>query len=81
MTTAPMLTNAEAAARIGIKPNTLEIWRHKGKGPDFHKLDPDSLRSPIRYRAADIDKWLEARVYTNTSQYPLPSRSPVHATA
>jgi len=69
MTTASKLTNAEAAARIGIKPNTLEIWRTKGKGPKFIKLDPDSLRSPIRYRAADIDEWLEARVCTNTSQY------------
>lgn len=70
MTTASKLTNAEAAARIGIKPNTLEIWRTKGKGPKFIKLDPHSLRSPIRYRAVDIDEWLEARFCTNTSQYP-----------
>lgn len=75
MTTASKLTNAEAAARIGVKPNTLEIWRTKGKGPKFIKLDPDSLRSPIRYREADIDEWLEARVCTNTSQYPLPQRA------
>lgn len=25
-----LLTNEEAAALLGIKPNTLEIWRGKG---------------------------------------------------
>lgn len=73
MTTVPkLLNNNEAAERIGVQPNTLEIWRSKGKGPQFIKLDPHSLRSPIRYRGSDIEAWLEARTCTNTSQYPLP---------
>jgi predicted DNA-binding transcriptional regulator AlpA len=80
MTTASkLLKNAEVAARIGIKPNTLEIWRNKGKGPEFFKLDPDSLRSPVRYRESVVEAWLEARVCTNTSQYQ-PPRRPVQAT-
>lgn len=72
MTTVPkLLNNSETAERIGVQPNTLEIWRSKGKGPRFIKLDPHSLRSPIRYRESDIEAWLEARICTNTSQYPL----------
>lgn len=81
MTTASkLLTNAEAAARIGVKPNTLERWRHFGTSPEFIKMNPHSLRSPIRYRESVLEAWLVERTCTNTSQYPLPSRSPVHAT-
>lgn len=75
-----LLTNILAAARIGIKANTLEIWRTKGKGPSFIKLDPSSPRSPVRYDPCSIEKWLNERVCTNTSQYgnhqtPLPDRT------
>lgn len=69
-TVSKLLSNAEAAQRIGVQPNTLEIWRTRGKGPQFIKLDPNSLRSPIRYRESDIETWLEVRTCTNTSQYP-----------
>jgi predicted DNA-binding transcriptional regulator AlpA len=67
---AKLLTNKETAERIGIVPNTLEIWRCKGMGPKYIKLNMHSLRSPIRYRESDITEWLEARICTNTSQYP-----------
>ena len=67
--TSKLKTNAEAAERIGIQSNTLEIWRTKGRGPKFIKLDPKSARSPIRYREADIDAWLEERLCSNTSEY------------
>lgn len=43
-----LLTNEEAAALLGIKPNTLEIWRTKGKGPEFVKLGR-TKSAPIRY--------------------------------
>lgn len=79
MTTAPYpLTNAEAAARIGIQPNTLEGWRVKGKGPQFIKLDPKSPRSPVRYRESDVLAWLEARTCSNTSQYLTNSNNASH---
>ena len=80
MTTASMLlTTAEAAAHIGVKPNTLERWRTYGTGPEFIKINPHSLRSPMRYRESVLEAWLAERTCTNTSQYPLPSRSPVQA--
>ena len=32
------LNNREAAAYLGIQPNTLEIWRCKHKGPRYAKI-------------------------------------------
>lgn len=63
-----LLTNEEAAALIGIKPNTLEIWRVRGKGPKFIKLG-ESKQAPIRYRRSDVLAWLEAQTCRSTSQY------------
>ncbi len=81
MTTASrLLTTAEATAHIGVKPNTLERWRTYGTGPEFIKINPHSWRSPMRYRESVLEAWLAERTCTNTSQYPLPNRSPVQAT-
>ena len=33
-----LLTTKEAAILLGLKANTLEIYRHQGKGPPFLKL-------------------------------------------
>ncbi|AVP34222.1 hypothetical protein C6W84_09505 [Acinetobacter baumannii] len=33
-----LLTTKEAASLLGFKKNTLEIWRTKGKGPQFIKV-------------------------------------------
>lgn len=70
-TQSKLLTNAEAAALIGIQPNSLEIWRSKGKGPKFIKLDPHSLRSAVRYRQSDIEEWIDTCTCLSTSQYRL----------
>lgn len=66
-----LFTTIEAAERIGVKPNTLERWRTFGTGPEFIKINPRSLRSPIRYRESAIENWLSERTCTNTSQYPM----------
>lgn len=42
-----LMTNAETAALLSIKPNTLEIWRNKGRGPAFLKLS-DQPQGPVR---------------------------------
>ena len=70
-TTPKLLTNAQAAEVIGIRPNTLEIWRCKGKGPKFIKLEPNEPRSPIRYWDSEILGWLAARTCTSTSAYHM----------
>lgn len=70
-----LLTNAETAELLGIKPNTLEIWRHEGKGPKFLKMGPKK-QDPIRYAEADVLTWINQRTCSNTSQYmQLPQAS------
>lgn len=46
------LTNAEAAAYLGIQPTYLHNLRHFGKGPAFTKLS-----GRIYYRKSDLDVW------------------------
>lgn len=46
----------EAAARIGIKPDTLRKWRRDGRGPVPIEDGPGF----IRYAEADIDAWARA---------------------
>lgn len=47
------LTSKEVAARLRIKPRTLNNWRVKGKGPKFYKLH-DGPKAPVRYRLQDV---------------------------
>lgn len=63
-----LLTTAETAAHLGIKINTLEIWRTKGRGPEFIKLG-DAPQAPVRYRKSAVVAWLEQRRYASTSAY------------
>lgn len=64
-----LLTNAEAAAMLGLQPTTLEIWRTRGKGPKFVKLGL-SKQAPIRYHEEEILSWLETQCFSSTSAYP-----------
>ena len=57
-----LLTTAEAAVSMGLRKNTLEIWRLQGKGPRFVKIE-----SHVRYRSQDILAYLEAGLRTSTS--------------
>lgn len=61
-----LLSSEQAAHLLGIKRNTLEIWRCKGKGPAFIKLG-DNPSSPIRYQRSRLVAWLETRTFASTS--------------
>jgi predicted DNA-binding transcriptional regulator AlpA len=63
-----LLTTAETAAILGIKLNTLEIWRGQGKGPTFVKM-VEGPRGAVRYRRSDVMAWIENRIYASTSAY------------
>ena len=65
-----LLNNEKTANLLGIKPNTLEIWRHKGKGPVFIKLG-EHPSSPIRYQRARVNAWIEAHAHASTSSYTV----------
>jgi hypothetical protein len=57
----------EAAAYIGVTPETLENWRTQGAGPAFVKTSP-SRRGKVMYRRSDISAWQAANLYTSTSE-------------
>jgi predicted DNA-binding transcriptional regulator AlpA len=59
-----LLTNCEAAELLGLKPNTLEIWRWKGCGPTYRKVG-----RLVRYAESDVLAWLDHHARQNTSQY------------
>ncbi|WP_339643653.1 helix-turn-helix domain-containing protein [Jannaschia helgolandensis] len=63
MTKSALIDEREAASILCYSVRALQSWRHRGGGPDFVKV---SSRS-IRYRRADLDKWIAARTVSNTS--------------
>lgn len=69
-----LLSNEQVAAILGVKPNTLEIWRCKGKGPAFIKLGTHPS-SPIRYQRSRVTAWIEANLHASTSSYSAANRS------
>ena len=63
-----LLSNEQTAAILGVRPNTLEFWRCKGKGPVFIKLGTRPS-SPVRYQRSRVIAWLEANTFASTSAY------------
>lgn len=58
-----LLSGQEAAEILGISEQTLRIQRIKGGGVKFVKVG-----RLVRYRQSDIDAYLDARTFENTSQ-------------
>ncbi|MDP5279223.1 helix-turn-helix domain-containing protein [Sphingomonas sp. DG1-23] len=74
-----LLSNEQTAALLGIKKNTLEIWRCKGKGPAFIKLGQHPS-SPIRYQRSRVMAWLAENTFASTSAYSA-ANAPWNASA
>jgi hypothetical protein len=45
-------TERQAAAHLGLSPNTLAKWRCQGAGPRFHRFG-----GAIRYARSDLDSF------------------------
>ena len=58
-----LLKPSEAAKRLGVSEHVLERWRGTGEGPKFIRLSSKTLR----YRAVDLDAFVEARVVSSTA--------------
>jgi len=58
-----LLTQREAASALRLSERTLERLRLQGGGPPFVKAN----RS-VRYRECDLEKWIETRVVSSTSE-------------
>jgi hypothetical protein len=61
-----VVSNDEAARLLGITPNTLKLWRCKGRGPKFIKFG-ETKQSGVGYEVADIEAWKAARKFASTT--------------
>ena len=52
-----LLDERNAAAALNVKPQTLAVWRSNGRYP----LPFIRVGRCVRYRAADLQKFLESR--------------------
>lgn len=51
---------SEAAAYLGLTPQSLAVYRCNGIGPEHVKLG-NTRRAPIIYRRPDLDSWDKQR--------------------
>ena len=58
-----VLTNKEAARKLGISHRTLEDWRLTNRGPRFVKLG-----RLVRYRLPDLLDFMDQNSFMNTAQ-------------
>ncbi|KPA20423.1 Helix-turn-helix domain protein [Shimia sp. SK013] len=63
-TKSQLVDEREAASILCYSVRALQNWRHRGGGPRFVKV---SSRS-VRYRRSELEKWIEERTISNTSQ-------------
>lgn len=73
------LSNNEAAALLGIAPNTLKFWRHRGRGPAFIKLG-NSPQAGVAYDHDDVIAWRDSRKFASTSAYSPAAQANVRST-
>ncbi len=52
-----LLGTAEVAELLGVTPEALRVWRHRGEGPRAFKY-----ARRVMYRAEDVERWLETKV-------------------
>jgi predicted DNA-binding transcriptional regulator AlpA len=61
-----MLTTEQAAAFLGLKPQTLRKWRLHGSGPPYVRLGSGTA-ARAAYRHTDVEAWVSARHFSHTS--------------
>ena len=59
----------EAAARLGLKPATLEVWRCLGRGPRFLKIG-----RKVFYRIEDLESFANAHAVETVDSKELQHR-------
>ncbi len=67
-----LLTEEQAAKTLGMTARFLQARRNRGGGPPYIRV---SARA-IRYRATDLETWIESRRCRSTSEYRLQPGEP-----
>lgn len=60
----PLISPAEAAEVLGVKVQTLSVWRCSGR----HGLPFLKVGAAVKYRRSDLEDWLSGRRFTHTGQ-------------
>ncbi len=66
MTSATLMTTAEAARFLGIQSATLRKWRHLGRGPCFARYGAGA-GGRCYYRVSDVTRWVDERTFRSTA--------------
>jgi hypothetical protein len=69
-----LLNTREAAALLGVQPDTLKLWRHQGRGPRFIKKG-DAAQAGVGYEPEDVEAWKAERKFASTSAVTVHVRS------
>ena len=51
-----LLTTAQVAQLLGLRPDTIKLWRYRGTGPAFYRFG----EGRVRYRLSDVEGYLAA---------------------
>lgn len=57
-----LVPSGVVARQLGVKPQTLRMWRHAGRGPVYVRFG-----NRVAYRRADLDAWIAERTFAHTS--------------
>jgi len=61
-----LINTAKAADVLGVRPQTLRLWRSRGTGPTYVRLH--GTRGRVLYDVADLRAWLDTRRFTSTAE-------------
>lgn len=64
-----LLTTDQVAALLGVKRNTLEVYRVTGKTLIPYIKLGTAKQAPVRYRRSEVERWMQERTFANTSAY------------
>lgn len=73
---APLLTYRDVARRLGVPVGTVHYWVCRNAIPHV-RLGPRS----VRFRPAEIERWLDERAVSATGEPPLHQRDDLHSGA
>lgn len=59
-----LMTEKEAAGILCYSKRALQNWRVRGGGPEYVKVNGNS----VRYQMSDLTAWIDARKQKHTSQ-------------
>ena len=60
-----LMTEKEAAGILCYSQRALQNWRVRGGGPEYVKVNGNS----VRYQMRDLMAWIDARKQKNTAQF------------